>query len=804
MPVRVIFSSLPMHWLDAVGGGRIPKGDSVSKRNVVPILALATVMALLSCGGNITLPAPTLNTLSPTSIVAGQPGFTLTCNGQNFSPQSQVLWNGSARVSFFLSVTQMTAMITSNDISAPGSFPITVFTPSPGGGTTGIVYFTVNPAQSGIPTVTSVSPTGAYAGSNSVNIQVNGTGFTNTSVVTFNGGNRPTTYINGQELMGILLNTDLETAEVAEIAVLNSGPGGGSSNSIPFSITGAPPSISVVSPTTTTANGTTVLTVSVTGAGYSTSSLVNLNGSPRTTIYVSGTELNFNLNPADTTAAQTYQVTVFNPPPGGGTSNIVGFSITASSTGVGLPQLVDIATDGVQANQGIGILTNSGPSDGGSGLGRFSAFASTSTNLVTSTLTNPLSQQSVYAHDTCLGITAGCTPATIGANIANDNVTVANAPSFEPSMGGNGQYVSFSSAATNLLVGASSGAQQIYFRNTCIGNLNCSTTANGGTPENGANTAFTALVSVAPDGVTPGNGDSSQSSISQDGRYVAFTSVATNLVAGATSGASEIYLRDTCLGISSGCTPTTILVSTPDGSTPADGASSQPIVGNNGLFVAFSSTATILGGGAGGIQQIYLRGTCVNASSCTTSTSLVSAADAAGTVPGNAASQQATIDNVGRFIAFSSNATNLGTAPGGAQQIYLRDMCTGASGCTPSTSLVSTPDGMTAGKGSSSSPSISNSGQYIAFDSLASNLVTADLNGLQNVFVRNSCAGVSSCTASTVLVSVSASGAQGNGASQKPAISGDGHFVQFISAATDLVGNDLNGLPDIFLAVTTF
>ena len=768
------------------------------KKAPVAFLALATAMVLISCSEIINLPSPTLKSINPSSALQNSPGFMLTCTGSGFSPQSSVLWNGSPRITFFQSSGVVTATINPADLETPGVIPISVFTPQPGGGTSGMVNFTVNQAQTPVPTITGLSPSSAFAGAIQVNVQVNGTGFTPQSLVTVGINNHTPAFISGNALEVSLSTTDLTSAGIFPVAVVNPPPGGGASNTIPFTITNAPPALTLLSPNTTPVAGTKTLTVNVTGSGFSTASVVSFNGTTRTTIFVAGSQLNFTLSTADQAVAGTFEVTVVNPPPGGGTSTINGFSVIPDAKGTGLPELVSIATDGELANQGISNLTNSGPSGGGNG--RFSAFASTSSNLIVND-NDTVHLQDVFVHDSCVTVAAGCTPTTLAANIANDNITEANAPSFEPSISNSGQFVVFTSTATNLVIGATTGAREVFFRNSCLANLNCSisTTANL--------TASTSLVSIGTDGMTPANADSFQPSISPDGRYVAFVSSATNLVSGVNTGAQEVYLRDTCNGITTGCTAKTILVSTPDGMTPATGISSQPIVANDGLFVAFVSTATNLGGNTNGLPEIFLRGTCLNApGSCSAFTKLVSAADPAGSTPANDASQQPAISNDGRFVGFASKATNLPGGSGGFQQVYLRDSCTGVSSCTAATTLVSSPDGMMPGNGDSSSPSLSNSGQFVAFDSFASNLVANDTNNLQDVFVRNTCVTVSGCTMKTVLASVASGGAQGNGNSSKPVIGGDGHFVTFASTATNLVTviPVNNGATNLFLAVTTF
>jgi hypothetical protein len=178
----------------------------------------------------------------------------------------------------------------------------------------------------------------------------------------------------------------------------------------------------------------------------------------------------------------------------------------------------------------------------------------------------------------------------------------------------------------------------------------------------------------------------------------------------------------------------------------------------------------------------------------------------------------------GRYFVFASTATDL--VPGvssTAPQIYLVDTCAGftssSSTCSESILLISTPDTATTpttpGNQISESPTVSSKGQFVAFASRATNLVsnTNTNNGFEHVFVRNTClnftpTGTSSstttCTPSTVVRSASASGALGNGDSRFPAISSDGHSVMFYSAASNLVPNDNNGMEDIFLASTTF
>jgi hypothetical protein len=139
----------------------------------------------------------------------------------------------------------------------------------------------------------------------------------------------------------------------------------------------------------------------------------------------------------------------------------------------------------------------------------------------------------------------------------------------------------------------------------------------------------------------------------------------------------------------------------------------------------------------------------------------------------------------------------------------MRDTCLGVTvtsvGCNPSTVLVSTPDGTTPGNGLSEHPAINDSGQFVAFSSLASNLGNTS-NGVENVFVRDTCLGVTAtCSTGLALSSISAgtNASPPTGSNLLPSISGDGHTVSFLSFS-QLAPADTNTLEDIYLASTTY
>jgi hypothetical protein len=774
------------------------------------------IAGLPCCGGYINYPVPVLVSLKPPSILAGSPKFFLFANGTNFSPGSTVEWNGTTLITIFLSQTQLQATVPAALIQNAGTSTVVVFTTAPGGGTSGQVTFTITPNATPIPHIDSLNPQTVVAGSSSAVITVRGENFVSTSEAIVNGitciGTAGcTTAIASSTSIFV----DLGTALVAnggtlDVSILNppapppAPPNGGNSNTLPLSVVNPIPAITTLSPVAAVAGGTSTVNLTVTGSSLVTSSVIEINGALRPTTVASPTSLTTQLTQGDLAAGGVDQVQVFNPAPAGGTSNILTFAVNPTSS-LGLPILVDYAADGSPANLGVcgttcstGSLTpaNAGPSS--STTGQFVAFASLSTNLLTGG-TNGVSN--IFVRNTCLGQGSSCGPAT--SLITTDpNGNGAGGSSFEPALDNSGTHVAFTSLATNLVttVPLPAGTRQVFWRPTCTTTASCTGATNA-----------TQLVSASADGLSAGNGDSFNAAISPEGRYVAFVSLATNLVSNvAFDGVTpQVFVRDTCLGAaaSTTCVPTTFLISTSDGTTPANGASANPSVGNSATNISFTSSATNLGTNApnpSGEQEIFARNCSFNASICVGVTNLISTPD--GVTPANGASSNSSITADGRFVAFASTATNLGVNSGGVQQIYARDTCTDTTPCTPSLALISSSDGVTPGNATSERPSINMTGQMIAFASLASNLGFHTANGVENIFVRNTCATITTaCSPATSLASQPAAAAPpANGSSLAPSVSLDGHTVSFFSFANNLVARDTNGFSDIFLATTTF
>jgi hypothetical protein len=778
------------------------------------------IVGMPCCGQYVNYPVPNLVSLTPPSILAGNPQFFLFANGSNFSPGSVVQWNGNALITIFLSQTQLQATVPAVLVQNPGTATVKVFTTTPGGGTSAQVTFTITPKATPIPHIDSLNPPTVLAGTPTPVITVRGENFVSTSEAIVNGitcigtAGCTTAVTSSTSLFVTLGNALVANGGTFDVSILNppapppAPPNGGNSNTLPLLVLNPIPVIASLSPAAAQAGGTGLLTLTITGSSLISSSVIEINGAPRptTTITIAGaTALSTQLTPADLAAGGVDQVQVFNPTPGGGLSNILTFAVNPTNS-AGLPILVDFAADGSPANLGVcgttcstGSLTpsNAGPST--STTGQSVAFASLSTNLILGG-TNGVSN--IFVRNTCLSSGSSCNPVT--SLITTDpNGNGAGGSSFEPVLDNTGTHVAFTSLATNLVttVPLPAGTRQVFWRPTCTTTVACTSSDN-----------TTQLVSISADGLSAGNGDSFNAAISPEGRFVAFVSLATNLVSNvAFDGITpQVFVRDTCNGAaaSTTCVPTTFLVSTPDGTTPANGASANPSIGNAATNVSFTSSATNLGTNApnpAGEQEIFARTCTYNASVCVGLTTLISTPD--GVTPANGTSSASSITSDGRFVAFASTATNLGVNSAGVQQIYARDTCTGVSPCTPSLALISSADGVTPGNAVSERPSINQTGQMVAFASLASNLGLHTANGVENIFVRNTCATITTaCSPGTILASqpVGTAPPPANGSSLAPSISLDGHTVSFFSLANNLVARDTNGFSDIFLASTTF
>lgn len=263
---------------------------------------------------SLTYPLPTLSSISPAQATVDQDSLTLTLTGTGFLSASGVLFNGGPRPTRRLSATELQVDLGASDLATPGSFPLRVMNPSPGGGISNAVPLMLdNPA----PTAASVTPAQTDAALDSLVVRITGTGFLASSVVRLDGAPRPTRRISRTVVEAVLSAADLDEGGTLPLTVANPAPGGGVSQTVTVTVTTPAPVLETL-PTAGATAGSPGFVLMVHGTGFVRSSEVRWNGQPRPTNYVSSTRLEVSVASADVASPGTAQVTVHTP--GGGTS----------------------------------------------------------------------------------------------------------------------------------------------------------------------------------------------------------------------------------------------------------------------------------------------------------------------------------------------------------------------------------------------------------------------------------------------------------------------------------------------------
>lgn len=340
------------------------------------------------------------------------------------------------------------------------------------------------------------------------------------------------------------------------------------------------------------------------------------------------------------------------------------------------------------------------------------------------------------------------------------NGVEGNDDSFWCAISGDGNFVGFTSRASNLIGADRNDATDVFLYNR-----------QNETPE---------FVSVRSTG-TQANRSSEAPSLSHTGRYVAFTTSASNLaIKGDKNGSPDVFVYDRNEGRTNRASIRSDL-------REANGSSYDPSISANGRFVAFTSTASNLAikGDNNGDSDIFVHDrTTLKTNRVSISSKLKE---------GNSSSFSPSISGDGRLVAFVSYANNLVRRDTNRRAdvfVYNR--------ATRKTIRISINSDGTQANGDSAAPMFSADGGFVAFHSNASNLVEGDENDLTDVFVHDLSSG------ETTRVSRGLAGAESNGESFIPAISGDGRYVAFQSWASNLVPGDTNGTPNVYEGIDVF
>lgn len=343
------------------------------------------------------------------------------------------------------------------------------------------------------------------------------------------------------------------------------------------------------------------------------------------------------------------------------------------------------------------------------------------------------------------------------AAVASGGTVAANADAFHTNashgraISANGRWFVFRSNATNLVPGVVSPFTQVFLRDRLTGNTEL----------------------ISRNGANPGNGFSLNPSVSDDGRYVVFSSSATNLIENDSNGVDDIFVHDRVTG-------TNYRASVGPQGQEGSAASNHPAISGDGHVVAFtSSSPEFTSGPNGDFPQAYVR---VQAEGLTELVSRTATG-----MPGMGVSRDIALSANGRFVAFESEVTNLVATPTNSfGDIFVRDRQTGAI------EHVSLRSNGTPGSGSSNDPSISADGRFVSFATAAA-LDPTDTNNSLDGYVRDRTMGLTSRTTLAHDLSQIPTGAV------QVVLSADGKWVAFASTAAGIVPGVPSGTTHVYL-----
>jgi hypothetical protein len=498
--------------------------------------------------------------------------------------------------------------------------------------------------------------------------------------------------------------------------------------------------------------GSSGFLLTVNGWGFTPDSVVRWSGADRPTSFINGNTVTVTISDQDVATANVAELAVSSPGPGVGVSNPLLFAI--NPPGLRVLDRLNLASDGSvvpipDAADGSGAAI--------SGDGRVTAFVQKS------------QPYQILVRDTCAGADVSCQPSSHVASLGSDGAPVAlhDVPS-TPALSYTGRFVAFAPRGYYF---SGHGFADLAVRDTCLDVASCV-----------PSTVIAKADSLGHPWDTPIN---IFPSLGSDGRYVTLTNgiwcyecddadPSFQFPYDSSLWLPQVFTWDTCVGAPAGCVPSQNQILDEDGN--------QLVwtykLSANGRYVVFS-------GFTGRDSATWLGDTCAGVNGCTPSSRRI--------LP--VAARSASVSANGRFVAVPN---------------ALLDTCLDATvECTPS----SVPYALnSAGQpfiGYSYPSAVSADGRWIAFSQRYRDFLVlgGDVQGdratndVKQVLMRDTCRGVPNCTPATLLLSQGSDGAPGDASSYAPAISADGRFVVFTSAATNLVV-DGNQQPGVFRATT--
>jgi hypothetical protein len=279
----------------------------------------------------VTNPNVSISSLTPNAADVGAAATPMLINGAGFIAASVASFNGTRLTTTYVNPSQVSVTIPAASLNTVGLFPVAVTNPAPGGGVSTPMMFQVRYPT---PTLTSIAPNAASAGSAPTMVSFTGSGFYPATEVTFNGAPAATTYVSPTLVRATLTAAQLAAPGSIAARVSNPMPGGGTSTAVAFQVSNPAPSLLSVVPARPLYVGGGDTGVTVNGSGFVSTSQVRAEGSLLLTTFVSSTQLTATVPASALSAPGRVSFTVVSPSPGGGTSNAVDVPIGCDPTDV--------------------------------------------------------------------------------------------------------------------------------------------------------------------------------------------------------------------------------------------------------------------------------------------------------------------------------------------------------------------------------------------------------------------------------------------------------------------------------------